>query len=260
MSTLSARLADPGYTLWVKATLCLQCVKDGLEKFAEDKSRELHDKVLKEVQKQDNLFIKGLCPNSEIKLCSVRKRWTVTDCCCQECKRCIDVIENHVVKNGNKFHDPNVQELHDKVFQELSNCGNPSIDGLCAGCNLRFNKNQNKWEIMYCNCNRCQMFIDEISKYRCSTLGRTGSTIFTFQQSNFNNSDIQQWHTEHWQLAKLFMNRGQDVTTVSARQTDISGLLNLINHCDLARMDIQNTHNIEKASIKKFLVKDNLFI
>ena len=46
-----------------------------------------------------------------------------------------------------------------------------------------------------------------------------------------SNSDIRQWPTEHWQVAKVFMAGGQDRASVKATDIDASGVIQLINNC-----------------------------
>ena len=47
----------------------------------------------------------------------------------------------------------------------------------------------------------------------------------------FNNSNINEWPIEPWQVAKLFMAQGQDPTSVSSNDTDASGILQLLANC-----------------------------
>ena len=47
----------------------------------------------------------------------------------------------------------------------------------------------------------------------------------------FNNSNINEWPIEPWQVAKLFMAQGQDPTSVSSNDTDASGILQLLTNC-----------------------------
>ncbi|KAI0212913.1 hypothetical protein LSAT2_002116 [Lamellibrachia satsuma] len=46
-----------------------------------------------------------------------------------------------------------------------------------------------------------------------------------------NNSNINKWPIEPWQVAKLFMAQGQDPASVSSNDTDISGILQLLTNC-----------------------------
>ena len=46
-----------------------------------------------------------------------------------------------------------------------------------------------------------------------------------------NNADINQLPKEYWQVAKLFMNPGQDAASVLSSDTDASGIINLIQNC-----------------------------
>ena len=81
----------------------------------------------------------------------------------------------------------------------------------------------------------CNAFLVEAQKYCSRTL-------------NLKNVDKTDLHNQPWQLAKLFMNPGQDVTNTIPGQTDLSGILNFLDHCTLAKAAIQNTANIIAVS------------
>lgn len=176
MSTLSARLQDPEYQIWIKAGLCLSLVKEGLCSFSVDRSNELHQAVLDELK---------------------------------------------------------------KTF-------NPAVNGICGNACISYNRGKKNWELI-CSCNSCQGFVDELLKYRCMTLGTNKNKTFTFRQSNFDNSDIHTWPTDPWQLAKLFMNPGQNISDKSPSETDLSAILNFIDHCIIPRKDVAVTSNISKV-------------
>ena len=176
MAALSVRLQGQDYCRWVKAGLCLTLVKEGLEAFAYDKSKELHEAVL----------------------------------------------------------------------VQLRNSGNPSASSVCSTACVCLNKSSKSWEVI-CGCSNCNAYLHELYKHRCLTLGRNRNQPFSFRQHNFYNTDIQGWPTDPWQLAKLFMNPGQKISVNNPKDTDLSGILNFIDHCVTARQDIQNTENIAKV-------------
>ena len=168
MATLAIRLADVDYKYWVKAGICLALVKEGLEDFADHRSRLLHQHVLHQLGSS----------SSAIQVCS----------------------------KATIFHD----------------------------------KPTNKWK-MSC-CLSCEQYIVELERMKSPT--------FKFTQDNWNNSDVQLWPKEPWVMAKVYMNRGQKGNHMTSKETDLSGILNFVDHCTLARNDISNTYNISKVSMK----------
>ncbi|XP_054624607.1 uncharacterized protein CXorf38-like [Dunckerocampus dactyliophorus] len=58
---------------------------------------------------------------------------------------------------------------------------------------------------------------------------------------NWGNCTPSSWRTDHWELAKAYMPRGQGHVT-AAQQCDPSALLNLINYCDwFASVNVKTT-------------------
>lgn len=170
MATLDERLEDEDYRHWVKAALCLQYTKDGLVPFADQKSQELHYTVLKQLRKNNN----------------------------------------------------------------------PSVNGICASPRIDY-----KRRAIFC-CGNCQAYLDEASRY-CTGSGAglaTGLGGLILKNSEVTNLHVQK---QHWQMAKLFMNPGQDASNSDPSQTDISGILNFIDRCGLAQKDIQNTNYVTQV-------------
>lgn len=154
-----------------------------------------------------------------------------------------------LVKEGleNFAFDKSV-ELHALVTDKLKKKGSLSVlNGICGNAAISYNKVQKQWELR-CSCNCCQGFLDELSNYRSTSLGANKNQCFTFTQRNFENSDLRDWPTEPWQLAKVFMNQGQKSTDKEPKDTDLSGILNFIDHCCVARKDIMDTANISKVT------------
>ena len=136
------------------------------------------------------------------------------------------------VKTGlEDFADQSSKIFHQGVLNQLRNSGNTSYNSVCNQATIRRGK-------VSC-CNNCQCFVEEIDiqNQKC----------FKFQQGNWDNSDIQLWPKEPWEMAKVFMNPGQKATQRSPVDTDLSGILNFIDHCVVAKRGIVNTYNISKV-------------
>ena len=121
------------------------------------------------------------------------------------------------------------QDLHNAVLAQMRQSGNPSADGVCSTARIDFRR-----KAITC-CANCNAFLIEAQKYCSRTL-------------NLNNFDITDLHNQPWQLAKLFMNPGQDVNNTIPGQTDLSGILNFLDHCALAKTAILNTAKINAVS------------
>ena len=71
---------------------------------------------------------------------------------------------------------------------------------------------------------------------------------FTIRHTNLANCNVGQWHSNHWEVAKLFMNPGQLPTQVNASQTDMSGIINFIAHCKVPRRKLTNVLLLDEVS------------
>ena len=111
----------------------------------------------------------------------------------------------------------------------------------------------NRWTLGCCN--DCEIYIKEIVKL-CKHTPR-GQPQFKLEQSNWANSDVQLWPSKPWEMAKVYMNKGQKPFNVqpTAKQTDLSGLLNFIDHCSVPWVDIYNKDNISKVKSLTILCK-----
>lgn len=89
-------------------------------------------------------------------------------------------------------------------------------------------------------CKECDAYIKGIIQYK--------KKEFTFNQLNWSNSDARYWPNKPWEMVKVYMNIGQKdfATQPSAKETDLSGLLNFIDHCLVPRVDIHDKDNIKK--------------
>ena len=150
-----------------------------------------------------------------------------------------DVLCLGFVKDGiETFADERSQLLHQHVIQQLGS--NPSAQQLCKKAHI--SKQANKWK-MNCaqNCpGNCQQYIDELEKM-CDQ-------SFKFEKDNWNNSNNQLWPKEPWEMVKVYMNKGQRGAHKTPKDTDLSGILNFIDHCILARNGITYPYNISSVS------------
>lgn len=94
------------------------------------------------------------------------------------------------------------------------------------------------WQ-MDCCCNNCDEYVKQIDKLK--TPG------FSFNKFNWKNSNIQLWPTDAWEMMKVFMNQGQKAFQNNAQDSDLSAILNFIDHCHIPKVDIANQTNIAKV-------------
>lgn len=117
------------------------------------------------------------------------------------------------------------EDLHTNV---LGRCGNPSPSGICSSVRMDYRNG-----FIKC-CGRCERYVNELR------LLSTGNL-------NLMNSNISALPLHPWQMAKLLMNVGQDVSNIDAGQTDLAGILSFIDHYILARADITVVSRIKKV-------------
>ena len=88
--------------------------------------------------------------------------------------------------------------------------------------------------------------------------GMDPTHAYTVKHGNLANCNVGQWHTHHWQVAKLFMNhQGQQLPTqVNSSQTDMSGVLNFLSHCKVSRRKLTNVLLLDEVSPR---LNDNLY-
>ena len=91
----------------------------------------------------------------------------------------------------------------------------------------------------------CRQFVTAVNNN-----GFDPNHIFRVTHHNLRNCDTGQWHSHHWQVAKMFMNRGQEPTVVHPRETDISGIINFLSHCKVPRNKVTNLLFLDEVSPK----------
>ena len=65
---------------------------------------------------------------------------------------------------------------------------------------------------------------------------------------NWENSDFSQWQTQPWQLAKIFMDSGQDIASISPVGTDAAGIVQLLLNCKIFK-NIMDTTKVDAVSL-----------
>ncbi|XP_033506388.1 uncharacterized protein CXorf38 homolog [Epinephelus lanceolatus] len=116
-----------------------------------------------------------------------------------------------ILKDGlHPFIARNMRAFHGDLLNK-----NPLLRKPCqTSCRPRGNKLSSPCQV----CSKWQ--IEILSHHR-----QPGATV------NWDNCFPPNWRTDHWELAKAYMPRGQGKLK-SADQCDASALLNLINYCD----------------------------
>ena len=100
------------------------------------------------------------------------------------------------------------------------------------------------WSLGCCK-KDCDIYVKEILKL-CKQQA-PGQSRFKLELSNWGNSEVQLWPSEPWEMVKVYMNKGQKAFQKNAKDTDLSGLLNFIDHCSVPWVDIHNKDNIAKV-------------
>ena len=130
------------------------------------------------------------------------------------------------------FTDGKSIELNKNIIQQLRLNGNPSVNNLCRTIAFDYRR-----KLISC-CRNCNDILNEVMQYRPGRL-----------DLNLRNSDPTQLLHQHWQAAKLFMNPGQDVTNTGPKDTDISGLINFMDHCTVPRGYVNNPDLLKQVHV-----------
>ena len=130
-------------------------------------------------------------------------------------------------------------ELNQTLIRQLCQSGNQSVYNLCP--TIAFNQRR---QSVTC-CTVCNDILKEVMHYRTSN-----------RNLNLGNSDPSQLLHQHWQVAKLFMNAG-NVFSTGPNNTDISGLINFIDHCTVPKSYVTNQDNLGKVSINVIKLESN---
>ena len=147
----------------------------------------------------------------------------------------------HTKSGLEDFADAASRSLHQRILNNIIPTFASATQPVCGAIIRR------QTLITTCAHPYCQSFVTEI-------INNGLDPSFTVRPDNLSNCNISLWHTDHWELAKLFMNRGQLPTQVRASQTDMSGILNFISHCKVPRLKIVNILLVDKVGLAFILL------
>ena len=154
----------------------------------------------------------------------------------------------HTKSGLEEFAEAASQSLHQSILNNIIPAFACAAQPVC-GVNIARQK-----LIPICTDQYCQNFINEVIN-----IGFDPNHAFTVNHGNLGNCDTAQWHSHHWQVAKLFMNRGQDPSHVHPRETDMSGIINFLSHCKIPRNAVTNIGFFDKVSTRLWPIMFRLF-
>ncbi|KAL3857961.1 hypothetical protein ACJMK2_012585 [Sinanodonta woodiana] len=141
-----------------------------------------------------------------------------------------------IMKEGlHGYTDNEVKQLHGNITQKVSSISFASSTsnqcGSCSSKNIRLTGSPRKWSIS-CNNNICDKWLQHILAVHDNP--RNPSI-------NWKNADISQWPVDCYQVAKIFMPKGQDKTVKMPNDLDAPAILSLFKYCNWFRKDLPNT-------------------
>ena len=143
----------------------------------------------------------------------------------------------HTKSGLEEFAEAASQSLHQSILNYIIPTFASAAKPIC-GVNIWRQK-----LIPICSDPYCQNFINEVIN-----IGFDPKHHFTVNHWNLGNCDTGLWHSHHWQVAKLFMNKGQDRKHVQPSETDMSGIINFLSHCKIPRKTVTNIGLFDKVS------------
>ena len=144
------------------------------------------------------------------------------------------------------FVDNTTQRLHQNVIGNLTRQLGAQTGQAVCGVTIRRQQLVNT-----CNDRYCQVFLNAVIQE-----GLDPTHPFTLKHGNLGNSDVSLWHSHPYELSKLFMNAGQQSTQSRPAETDLSGLVNFMEHCHVPSSQITSLHLLKEVStlIEKLLM------
>jgi len=140
--------------------------------------------------------------------------------------RTIDALRHVCLSEIKSFHDALVQK------HTTSLCGKP-----CTHNDITYHRKGGSWSIT-CPSKVCCRWLPDIVRERTTKSTRL----------NWQNSDVSQWQTQPWQLAKPFMDSVQDRACIDPADTDAAGILQLLLNCKTFK-NIMDTKKVDAVSL-----------
>ena len=135
------------------------------------------------------------------------------------------------------FVSTECKQLHQNVLNHTRSLV-PTPGHLICGINITRQRLINT-----CGHPYCQGFLSAVIQE-----GIDPNHPFIPRPGNLANTNVGLWHSEPYQLAKLFMNAGQLPTDKDPSETDLSGIINFLHHCKVPRNHITNPLFTDKVS------------
>ena len=127
----------------------------------------------------------------------------------------VDLALNCVARGLTPFCETVIRELHETLKSEH---GKTQCSAGCTAKRICKKHGIKHWSIS-CLDNICNKWLDGIVPELATS------------QYTWRNSIVHDWPAEPWQLAKVFMGEGQDLSNIDPDQTDALGLLQLMINC-----------------------------
>ncbi|KAL3857956.1 hypothetical protein ACJMK2_012580 [Sinanodonta woodiana] len=149
---------------------------------------------------------------------------------------------NIMKKALHDYTDNEVKKLHCDITQKVSSipCASSTGNhcGSCSSKNIRLTGNPRKWFIT-CKNNICDKWLQQILAVHDNPHNLS---------INWTNADISKWPIDRYQVAKIFMPKGQDKTVKMPDDLDAPAILSLFKYCNWFRKDLPNTQIISDVS------------
>ena len=140
--------------------------------------------------------------------------------------RTIDALRHVCLSEIKNFHDTLVQK------HTTSPCGKP-----CTHNDIIYRSKWGSWSIR-CPSKVCSRWLPDIVRERTTKSTRL----------NWQNSDVSQWQTQPWQLAKPFMDSVQERACIDPAETDATGILQLLLNYKPFK-NVMDTNKVDAVSL-----------
>ena len=132
-----------------------------------------------------------------------------------------------------------MQNFHNLLLQKH---GDAQCSVPCSHSDIRPHGKLESWSIP-CPSSVCSDWLADIVRGRIKK-----STRLSWQ-----NSDFSQWQKEPWQIAKIYMDHGQDVACVNPADTDAAGIVRLMLNFDGFK-NVLDTTKVDAVSLCSFCI------